>query len=211
MDTKFQTSFIPRKPIGAGSSVGGEGSSTGLFMLFAIIVFLLSIGGAGLAYVIDGRTLATERQYQDTLKANENEFNPTLIGTLQRVNTKIDLVKGLLQNHLAPDAVFNIIARLVAQNVSFSSLDYSAPTESNNQITLSMSGMGTGFSAIAFQSDVFGQSVQYGLNIALKNPVLAGLGGSPTGNVTFTFTAGLDPSTILYSKVLASSLSGASQ
>jgi len=52
--------------------------------------------------------------------------------------------------------------------------------------------------------------VQYGENISVKNPVLSGLGLNENGNVNFSFSAELDPSNIIYSKVLAAALGGSS-
>jgi hypothetical protein len=212
METKFQTSFIPKKPITAGttSRVQSSSGSGGLFNLFAIIVFIISLAGAVFAYIWMGVIVNTGKQYQATLQTNENEFNPALISTLDRASMKINFAKSLLANHLAPDAIFGIIGGLTAEDISFSSLSYTAPKASNNYINLTMSGVGTSYSAIAFQSDVFGSSVQYGENIAVKNPVLSGLGLNGNGNVSFSFSAELDPSNIVYSKILAAALGGSS-
>jgi hypothetical protein len=212
METKFQTSFIPKKPITAGttSRVQSSSGSGGLFNLFAIIVFIISLAGAVFAYIWMGVIVNTGKQYQATLQTNENEFNPALISTLDRASMKINFAKSLLANHLAPDAIFGIIGGLTAEDISFSSLSYTAPKASNNYINLTMSGVGTSYSAIAFQSDVFGSSVQYGENIAVKNPVLSGLGLNENGNVSFSFSAELDPSNIVYSKILAAALGGSS-
>ncbi len=218
MDTKFQTSFIPKKPINSVASMQSNqsDSSGGLFVLFAFIVFVLSIAGAVFTYFLSAKLQSTQQQYQSTLKANEVEFNPALIQTLQRANDKINLAKGLLNAHLAPEGVFDIIAGLIAQNTTFTSLSYTAPVNGASAgagsgfVQLSMSGISTGFPAIAFQSDVFGQSVKYGKNIELKNPVLSGVGAGTTGLVQFSFSTGLDSSYLLYSKILQDSLTNTS-
>jgi hypothetical protein len=44
----------------------------------------------------------------------------------------------------------------------------------------------------------------------VKDPVLSGLGLSANGNVSFSFSAKLDPSNIVYSKILAAALGGTS-
>jgi len=214
MDTKFQTSFIPKKPITSVASMQNNqsDSSGGLFMLFAFIVFILSIAGAVFTYFLSAKLVATQQQYQTTLKTNEGEFNPPLIQTLQRANDKITIAKGLLNAHLAPEGVFDIIAKLIAQQTTFTSLSYSAPVNGSAAgsgggfVQLSMSGISTGYPAIAFQSDVFGQSVKYGNNIELKNPVLSGLSANALGQVQFSFSTGLDSSYLLYSKILQASL-----
>jgi hypothetical protein len=169
--------------------------------MFSVLIFILSLAGAGFVVVWQGVLLKTQTQYEDTLKANENQFNPALITTLQRSSNKITIAQQLLGSHLAVSKIFTIISALTAQNVSFKSLQYTAPT-ATAPATISMGGEAESFSDIAFQSDVFGSAVQYGTNTKLVVPVLSNLGLTTDGNVTFTFTAGIQPGDILYSKSL---------
>ena len=47
METKFQTSFIPKAPLLSDQKVRRRGAGTSVFMAIAVIIFLASIGGAG--------------------------------------------------------------------------------------------------------------------------------------------------------------------
>jgi hypothetical protein len=189
-------------------------------MMIGVLFFVVSLAGAGFVIFYQNSLLSTQKSYQDTLAKNENQFNPTLIATLQRVNTKIDVSKQLIANHSAVSEIFGIIGALTAQNIQFNSLEYSAPVAStpgsavgataDNLAQISMQGVGTSFSAIAFQSDVFGQSSEYGRNIVIKDPILSDLSLDANGNVEFTFTAGIDPADISYEKILDESLNATS-
>ena len=214
METKFQTSFIPKRPIISTDSTIKAHHSVSLFMMIGVLFFILSLAGAGFVIFWKSALTQTLKNYQATLTTNENEFNPTLIDTLRRVNTKIDTSKSLLSKHLAVAGIFDIIGSLTAENVKFKSLDYIAPTaglsgtpvsssDTSNFAQINMQGVGTSFSAIAFQSDVFGKSSQYGHGITLKNPVLSGLSLDATGNVSFGFTAMINPTDILYTNSIA--------
>ena len=207
METKFQTSFIPKRPIVA-EQTSRVGSSVSLFMLISVVLFIGSLAGAGFVIVWKNHLLSQKNDFQNTLTENEKQFNPDLIGVLGKINTKIDLSKDVLYNHLASSEIFNIVGRLTAQNVRFNSLDYAAPKTPKDLITITMKGEGVSFNDIAFQSDVFGSSIQYGTNKIIHNPILSDLGLNQNGNVSFTFTTSLDPKDILYSRVLQASLSG---
>jgi len=202
METKFQTSFIPKKPILAQTSVVHSRSTISLFNMFSILIFILSLAGAGFVVAYQNYLNKTQRQYEQTLQANENQFNPTLIATLQRASNKINTANQLLSKHLAVSQVLAIIAALTAQNITFNSFSYNAPSAANGLATISMRGLASSFSDIAFQSDIFGSAIKYGTNTKVVTPVLSNLGLGQNGGVTFTFTAGIDPSDILYSKFI---------
>ncbi len=206
METKFQTSFIPKRPIVTEQSAHVGGPSVSLFMLISVILFIVSLAGAGFVLFWKNHLAAQQIEFQNTLTANEQQFNPDLIEKLGKINTKIDLAKQLLTNHLAVSETFNIVAQLTAEHVRFDSLDFSAPKSPKDQIIITMKGEGVSFNDIAFQSDVFGKSVQYGTNKVIINPILSDLGLNTNGNVSFTFTTNLDPKDILYTKVLQAAL-----
>ena len=206
METKFQTSFIPKRPIVSEQTTHAGGPSVSIFMLISVILFIVSLAGAGFVVFWQDHLTKQQKEYSDTLTANEQQFNPALIETLGKINTKIDLSKQLLASHLAVSEVFNIVAQLTAEHVRFDSLDFTAPKLPKDSVVITMKGEGVSFDDIAFQSDVFGKSVQYGTNKIIKNPILSDLGLNQNGNVSFTFTTNLDPNDILYTKVLQSSL-----
>ena len=206
METKFQTSFIPKKPLVSEQRVYTVKSGTSIMMVIATILFIISIAGAGFTIFWENVLNKAQDNYKVQLSQSENRFNTSLIEELKRENTKIDTSKQLLANHLAVSEIFSIISNLTIDGVRFTSFDFSAPDKSNDGLKITMKGIGNSFSAIAFQSDVFGQSSKYGTNKVLKNPVLSDLSLDVNGNVGFTFTATLDPKDLLYSKVLDATL-----
>lgn len=207
METKFQTSFIPKKPLVTDTTVhSSHGSGTSVLMVIAVLLFIASIAGAAFTFVWKNILIKSQENYKVQLADSEKRFNTTLIEDLKRANTKIDIGKQLIGNHLAVSEIFSIISKLTIAGVKFSSFDFSAPSKDSDGIKVSMKGVGSSFSAIAFQSDVFGQSQKYGSNKVLKNPVLGDLSLDQNGNVAFTFTTTINPADLSYSKVLDSTL-----
>ena len=211
METKFQTSFIPKKPLISDQKISSSrGAGTSIFMFVAIIIFIASIAGAVFSVLWKNVLNKSQESYKVQLAESEKRFNVSLIEELKKANTKIDLSKQLLKNHLAVSELFSIIGRLTIEGVRFMSYDFTAPSKDSDGIKISMRGIGNSFSAIAFQSDVFGQSQKYGTNKILKNPVLSDLALDANGNVGFTFTTVINPGDILYEKVLDAELNAES-
>lgn len=205
MDTKFQTSFIPKKPLLADQKPAKHRGGVSVFMFVSIIVFVLSVSGAVYSFLWKRVLMASQENYRTELKKAEERFNPSLIEELRRVNTKLDLTKVMLKNHLAVSEVFSIISRLTIEGVRFESFDFSQSPKDGAEVKVYMKGVGNSFSAIAFQSDVFGDSEKYAGSKVLKNPILSDLVLNSDGNVSFTFTAMIDPLTISYEKILTTS------
>lgn len=207
METKFQTSFIPKKPLISEQKMSSRRATMSIFMFVSVIIFIASIAGAVFSLLWKNVLIKSQENYKVQLADSEKRFNITLIEELKKANTKIDLTKTLLKNHLAVSELFSIISRLTIEGVRFTSFDFSAPTKDVDGIKISMRGVGNSFSAIAFQSKVFGQSQKYGTNKILKNPVLSDLVLDPNGNVSFTFTAIISSADVSYEKVLDSETS----
>ena len=203
MDQKFQTSFIPKRPvIGMGGSMqmshkqGGAGVS--IFMTLAVLLFIASLAGVGGAYFWKQYLISAQDGFKQSLTAKGKEFNVDQIAHLKEVNNQIDMARQLLKNHVASSQIFNIVSKFTIEGVRFLSLDLKAPSDQSSNLSISMKGYGTNLSAVAFQSDVFGSLEQYGLNSVVKNPIVSDPSLDPAGVVTFGFTADINPSSLMY-------------
>lgn len=213
METKFQTSFIPKKPLTTepGRSISNNGSSGGssIFMALAVIVFIASIGLAGFTFVWKNILLNSQEQYKRDLAKNEQSFNISLIEDLKKASAKLSLAKEIIRSHVAVSEVFKIIGALTIDGVRFTDLTYEGPTGSGDSGTMgkiALKGIATSYSSIAFQSDVFGQSSKLGTNKVIKNPLLSDMNLDANGNVGFTFSANIDPSLYSYETVYTDTL-----
>lgn len=210
METKFQTSFIPKKPllpVGGGASMGISGAmapqrkprkSNSLFLDLAVLVFIISLAAGGGAYGWKSVSLSRQGTLQDQLAERQKQFNPDLIEELKRVNVKIDAGNQILRSHLALSNIFDIIGRLTIDRVRFTGLDLTAPEDGSGDIKISMRGYGAGLSAVAYQSDVLGQLEQYGLRKIVKNPIISNPSLGENGLVSFDFSASIDPMSLNY-------------
>ncbi|MDE2037743.1 MAG: hypothetical protein KGI69_00765 [Patescibacteria group bacterium] len=207
METRFQTSFIPKKPmpaIGGGMpSAPQHRRGTGsIFMIIAVVLFVCSLLSVGAAYGWKQYLLSDQVTLKSELAAREQQFNVDLIEQLKTSSVKISLVQNLLAQHLAVSKLFGIISALTAQSIRFTSLDVVAPKSPGGDLAVSLSGYGQNLSAVAFQSDVLGKLDQYGLRKIVKNPILSNPSLDAAGTVSFSLTASVDPSSLSYESSL---------
>src|ERR1035437_8359755 len=118
METKYQTSFIPKKPV---ASVEQRKSSTGmsLFMLISIILFLISLGLAG--YILLEKKLLIQEigTDQETITKNKGNFtsDSNTIESLVLLNSRINVAEGLLGKHVAVSPIFDFLQQTTLKSV----------------------------------------------------------------------------------------------
>lgn len=220
METKFQTSFIPKRPlpatgmpgVGAGVPLNKRSAHAGsLFLNLSVLIFILSIGAGAIVYAWKIVLENNLNSYKKQLADKQSQVDPTLIQTLRVVNARIDLAKALLEKHAAVSSVFDIVGRMTAESVRFVSMEVTTPTAANNNsptppvganpnIVLTLNGLGLNLSTVAFQAQVLTELEKYGLKEIIRNPILSDPNIENDGSVTFKLKEEVDPSTIIYMK-----------
>ncbi len=98
----------------------------------------------------------------------------------------------MLAAHLAPSAIFAFLSEQTLEKVQFKDFTYTIGSVGHDA-TMQMSGVTDSFATIALQSDRLGGTK------VLKNIIFSGISIQEAGKVTFSVTADIDPSLILYS------------
>jgi len=190
MAEEFQTSFIPKKTEEVGSR--RRKSSMGILTLGGIVIFLIAIlaSGAIFAYQkILERSIVTKKE--ELVRAQE-AFEPSLIQELVRLDTRIAAAETLLDQHIAPSFVLQLLQDITLETVQFDGFTLTVPDNADGDIELSMEGRAVGFSAVALQSDEFAKSPY------LKDPLFSGLAVTQTGGVLFSVSAVISPELLRY-------------
>ncbi len=209
MDQKFQTSFIPKKPVFSqnGGTVSKKPAQfvTSIFMLIAIIMLIASIGAVGGAYVWKLSLLQDQVSYKKQLEERKNSFDLRSIEQLKLINVQIDTAKKLLNGHIAMSQLFGIIEQMTVSKIRFISMDVNSPTSKTSSASIDLKGYGTNLSAVAFQSDVLGKLAKYNLQNMVKNPIISDPVLDMDGKVSFGFSANIDPGSLSYAKSITGS------
>lgn len=221
METKFQTSFIPKKPL---PSVGIQGVNTGvptklkpvkpgsLLLNIAILIFIISIGAGAVVYAWKIVLQNNQNSYKLQLAEKQSQFNPELISQLKIVNVKIDTAKQLLSRHIAASNIFDIVGKMTTENVRYLGMEVRTPLGRDTQgavqgtpgspsnINVTLNGQGINLSSVAFQAQVLAELDKYGLSELVRNPVLSDPDIGQDGSVSFKLTHDIRPSAIIYMK-----------
>lgn len=192
MDPAPQSSFIPKQALAAQA----RGSLfSGLFFLLALVIFILSLvaaaGAFGYQYLLKGQLADKDV----SLRTAEGAFDPGVIQDLVRIDSRMTQARALLQRHVAPSAVFDLLSTITLERVQFGTLDFQLQPDGSGLINLS--GSADTFSAVALQSDNFGRSKP------LRDVVFSGIAVAESGRVTFGVSAGIDAGLLLYNRLPA--------
>ncbi len=193
METKFQTSFIPKQPVTESGPI--HTSSASIFFLVSFIVFMVSLASAGGVLIYESivdRSIANEKT---NLTKNQNAFDPTTISELTRLNDRINSASSLLKQHKSVTSVFQLLTNTTLENVQFSDFNYLA---TDDKITLSMKGTASSYETVALQAKEF---TAQNLQNVFRSPIFSDLNLDTKGNVTFGFSTGVDPFLVDYYKL----------
>ncbi|MDE1988608.1 MAG: hypothetical protein KGI39_02820 [Patescibacteria group bacterium] len=188
MDGKFQTSFIPKKPV--MSSAKNRGAGIGLFMVVSIFIFIVSLVLAGIVFA-GQKYLSSqiEKDKQDLTKAEE-AFDVKTIEALSVLDKRIKSAKNILNKHVAVMPIFDYLESNTLKNIRFKSMALSFSDK--NTVDLEMKGESKNFNAVALQSDLFAENKNF------KNPLISGTDLTSAGDVVFNFKTQVEPSLLLY-------------
>jgi len=191
MEPKFKTSFIPKKQVTTISAPAGNGRAVSFIMLLATVIFLASVLFAAGVFLYK-KTIEQQLVAQgEQLEIVRQSFDPAFIARASRLNQRIIASSRILNRHLSPSRIFELLEQSTLQTISFDSLKFNNNVE--GKITITGSGQGREFSSIVLQSDEFGRTG------SMKDVLFSGL-DPQTNVVMFKFEATLDPQLILYAK-----------
>ena len=196
MEPKFQTSFIPKRPIGSSQSSGNDTiRSTNIFSVVATIVFivtiLVSIGLFFYKNILTNQIADADK----SIVAARADFEPEKIQELIDANARIASVKDLLENHIVVSKVLVLMQDLTVRKMRFTELDY---VNKNNDPTINITGEVQTYNALAEQQDVFLN------NEFMKDPVFSDFNLGDNGYLSVKFSSRLDPSLVSYKKMVES-------
>ncbi len=193
METKFQTSFIPKQPVTAEAP--HHTSAASLFFLFSFIIFMASLASAGGVFIYSEIVKKNINDGKTQLTLNKNAFDPNTISQITRLNDRINAADALLKKHKSVSTLFLVLSNATLKNVRFSDFNY---TGVEDKILLSMRGQATSYETVALQAKEF---TNPNLKNVFRSPLFGDLTLDTQGNVSFSFAASVDPLLVDYYKL----------
>ena len=194
MESKFQSSFIPKGPFAATASgvpMGPKAKEKSLLAYLALVIFsisvLLALGMFGYKFYLK---YSIAKMGVDLENARAT-LQPEIIRELTRLDNRIISSQELIAQHKILSPLFEFLEISTPRTVRFSDFRYSMTPQG---LELSMTGEARGYAALALQSDIFNKS-QY-----FKDSIFSNLKLNTKGDVIFSFRAVVDPSLVSYQR-----------
>jgi len=198
MDPRFQTSFIPKKPI--VSTPGRAASPINLFSLLTTIIFIVAVALSGGVFFYKQLTAKQIAQSKADFERAKSAFEPDIVNQIVRLDTRIETGKKLLSSHLAVTPLFEYLSTITLKNVRFK--DFNFVYLAKDKIQVSMKGQAQSYASVALQSDLLNAQKN------LKNTLIGDLALETSGLVAFTVSTVIDPTIFMYEKTLDGSTPG---
>lgn len=195
MDTKFQSSFIPKQPV---NEPARSSSGSNIFFLISFLIFIIACVGAGTVYFWDKQMDNKITSVNNNLNSLRSSFDQNTIKDFTNLNNKINAANYLLRQHIAPSVLFSIIGDTTLKNVRFTSFKYS--NAGGDKISISMAGEAKSYESVVLQSSAF---LNPKLRNVFRNTIFSDPDLNANGKAVFSFTTGVDPILLNYYKLKA--------
>lgn len=196
MDTNFQTSFIPKKPL-AEERVPVTATHSSIFAFLATLIFISAIAASAGLYFYRANLTKTIVSQQVQLNAARNAFEPSLITELKRLDRRITSANTILNSHIAVSPIFEVLELNTLKSIQFTKFTYTTPTNPKLPIKVELSGRARDYASIALASD------QLATNKYIRNSIFSDLTlNEQTSFVQFLLTFDVDPDLVRFTNNL---------
>ena len=197
MDTNFQTSFIPKKSL-AEERVPVAASGGNIVSFIATLIFLAVLASAGGLYFYRTNIKKTIASQRVQLDAARNQFEPTLIAELKRLDRRMTNANTIIDNHIVISPIFDALEMNTLKSIQFTKFSYLTPASTKMPVAVQMQGKARDYASIALESD------QLATNKNIRNPIFSELAlDEQTGMVSFNLTFTVDPELVRFTNHLS--------
>ena len=190
VDTKFQTSFIPKQPVGEETRT--EQSGGGVLFLISFLIFVASIAAGAGVFLWNKSVQSSIAQGRTELEKHNSVFDANSIKEFTRLDNRIDVASTLLKEHVRPSEIFPRLAANTLETVRFNNFNY--VNAGGGKIMINMSGEALDYESMALQAQQF---TKPGLQNSFRSPIFSNFSKNED-IVVFTFASGIDPYVIDY-------------
>jgi hypothetical protein len=194
VETKFQTSFIPKVPLNQSSGTPVK-KTMSFFVFISSIIFFVSIALAGASYGYLSLLKKSQENTRVDLEKNVKAFEPATIEKYARLDNRMSIAKTLLSKHISLANVFSYLSEGTLKTVRFTNFKYDLGAD--GKVSLAMDGLARNYNSVAYQLQVFGKKRE------LKNLLVSNLSLDVTKDVVlFKLGTEVDPAFTYYSSTL---------
>ena len=196
MEPKFQTSFIPKKPVDSSPKSYLYKQPSNIFSVIATLIFVVTLliaGGLfGYRVMLNNEITAADNE----ITAARADFQEKTIKEIIRYNNQMEAANQILNNHIV---IYPLLAQLEEQtlrNVSFETLKY---LREGDKVKIEGNVIAKSYNALAQQSEKFNS------NKFLIEPTLSNFKLTEEGLISGDFNSYVDSSLFSYRRIVESS------
>ena len=198
MEQKYQTSFIPKKPVSMGQPARSGGMS--LLLLVSLVIFFISLGFAGYVFLEKNLLIQKISADESSIETNKSGLvsDSNTIEDLVQLNSRINVAKTLISKHIAISPIFNFLQQTTLKSVRFKNFSFTSSGKDSSgatQVLVQMSGQAADWETVASQADEFGLPDWKKI---ITEPKISNLSLNPDGSVSFIFSAYVNPDFLVY-------------
>jgi hypothetical protein len=197
MDSKFQTSFIPKRPVVTSMEAPiNVKHPVNLISVICTLIFVAAVLATGGMFAYERYLTGKISQMDSQLVAAKSSIQSDLINQFVRLDNRLTTSNALLRNHVATSILFGALQDQTVKNIQFKDFGYTTE-ESGGTIAVVLHGQATSYNAIALQDGIFAQD-KY-----IQDPVFSDMDLDEKGNVIFSFKANIDPQFVAQRNIVA--------
>lgn len=197
MEAKYQTSFIPKKPVTTGQRSSGGVS---LLLLISIIIFLVSLGSVAYVILFKQAYIKSIEEAQQTIETNKSGLvsDSITIESLVELDSRINVANKLLNSHIAVSPIFSFLQQSTLKSVRFKNFSFTSAgkdSSGSSRVSIQMSGQAKDWETVASQADEFGKTEWKKI---INEPKISNLSLNSDGSISFVFSAYINPDYLAY-------------
>ena len=199
MEPKFQSSFIPKKPLVSTTGVAVPyRESKNIFSTIAsillVVTLFVTVGTYFYKNILKNQIIAADKELNDAREAFQTQKIEELLNTSSRFRA----VRGLLEKHVVASEVFSLLQGYTVKKIRFDTFKYE---NKGGVATLSMSAEAQSYNAIVEQSRLFAETGFF------QNYVFSDFVLGQNGNVNVKLNATLSPKLVSYKEAVEATVS----
>lgn len=194
MEPKFQSSFIPKRPIGEAQPLSAPVAN--IFSVMATVIFVLTLVICGALFAYKYLLTNQVAQAETDLGAAEAAYQPGTIQEIIAAESRIKAASALLSKHIAASQMLDLLSGLTVRSIRWGGFSFIGKTDTP---TATVSAEVKTYASLAEQSRVISE------NPAFYNVQFYDFGLSQNGSVTFKMNVDINPSVVSYKKMIETS------
>jgi hypothetical protein len=195
MEPKFQTSFIPKKPViqTQGLSSAPVIRTTNIFSLVSGVVFVVTMVVSGSLFFYKqllNKQIATAGQ---SIEDARGAFQLDKIQELLDANSRLLAIDKLLNNHVSVSKLLGFLSEVTVKKIRLEEMTYK---NEGNSPTIAMKVEAASYNALAAEGDILSK------NEFIKNPFFANFSPKENGYIEASFSSNIDTTLTSYKKTI---------